>query len=280
MCLLALGLMYSDRMHWLREVRAQLLELSTPFYALTDLPGRFKDWGSEVSLSRSALIEDNNRLRAEALVLQSKIQKLAALATENVRLRELLNSSALLQDNVVVAEIIGVPPDPLRHLVVVNRGTEDKVYVGQPVLDANGLFGQVVEVSSSTCRVLLITDSTHAIPVQVNRNGVRAIAEGTGIIHELELRHLTETTDIAKGDMLVSSGLGGRFPVGYPVAVVSRVVRDPGQKFLRVVARPMAQLDRSRHVLLLFSAPVTSTAEQSSEPAADAAPATDSGAKP
>jgi rod shape-determining protein MreC len=171
LCLLALGLMYSDRVHWLRDVRAQLLELSTPFYFLTDLPGRLKDWGSEVSLSRSALIEDNNHLRAEALVLQSKIQKLASLATENVRLRELLNSSALLQDNVVVAEIIGVSPDPLRHLVIVNRGSEDKVFVGQPVLDANGLFGQVVEVSSSTCRVLLLTDSTHAIPVQVNRNG-------------------------------------------------------------------------------------------------------------
>jgi rod shape-determining protein MreC len=269
--------MYSDRVHWLREVRAQLLELSTPFYTITDLPGRLKDWGSEVSLSRSSLIEDNNRLRAEALVLQSKIQKLAALATENVRLRELLNSSALLQDNVVVAEIIGVSPDPLRHLVLVNRGSEDKVFVGQPVLDANGLFGQVVEVSSSTCRVLLITDSTHAIPVQVNRNGVRAIAEGTGIIHELELRHLTETTDIVEGDMLVSSGLGGRFPVGYPVATVTRVVRDPGQKFLRVVARPMAQLDRSRHVLLLFSAPAAPPPSAEAVPATE--PPTDAGAK-
>jgi len=263
--------MYSDRVHWLRDVRAQLLELSTPFYFLTDLPSRLKDWGSEVSLSRSALIEDNNHLRAEALVLQSKIQKLAALATENVRLRELLNSSALLQDNVVVAEIIGVSPDPLRHLVIVNRGSEDKVFVGQPVLDANGLFGQVVEVSSSTCRVLLLTDTTHAIPVQVNRNGVRAIAEGTGVIYELELRHLTETTDIVEGDMLVSSGLGGRFPVGYPVASVTRVVRDPGQKFLRVVARPMAQLDRSRHVLLLFSAPATSVPAPKEDAATPAA---------
>lgn len=269
--------MYADRMQWLKDVRTQLLELSTPLYFLTDLPSRFKDWGSDVSVSRSALVEENNRMRAEALVLQSKIQKLASLATENVRLRELLNSSALLQDNVVVAEIIGVSPDPLRHLVVVNRGSDDNVFVGQPVLDANGLFGQVIEVSASNCRVLLITDSTHAIPVQVNRNGVRAIADGTGIIHEIELRHLTETTDIAEGDMLISSGLGGRFPVGYPVATVTRVVRDPGQKFLRVVARPMAQLDRSRHVLLLFSAPVTATAAEgqagSTEPAPEAAPA-------
>jgi len=267
--------MYADRVAWLAPVRTQLLELSKPLYFLTDIPARLLDWGSEASQSRSSLIEENNRLRAEALVLQSKIQKLASLATENVRLRELLNSSALLQDNVLVAEIIGVSPDPNRQLVIVNRGTDNGVFVGQPVLDANGLFGQVIEVSASACRVLLITDSTHAIPVQVNRNGVRAIADGTGIIHELELRHLTETTDIIEGDMLVSSGLGGRFPVGYPVATVTRIVRDPGQQFLRVVARPMAQLDRSRHVLLVFSAPASAgtTPTPAPAPVTETAPA-------
>lgn len=268
--------MYADRTGWLAPLRTQLLELSKPLYFLTDIPSRLFNWGGEVSQSRSSLIEENNRLRAEALVLQSKIQKLASLATENVRLRELLNSSALLQDNVLVAEIIGVVPDPNRHIVIVNRGSDNGVTVGQPVLDANGLFGQVVEVAASTCRVLLITDGTHAIPVQVNRNGVRAIADGTGLIHELELRHLTETTDITEGDMLVSSGLGGRFPVGYPVATVTRVVRDPGQQFLRVVARPMAQLDRSRHVLLVFSAPATEgSAPGSAAEPVPATPATD-----
>jgi rod shape-determining protein MreC len=114
-------------------------------------------------------------------------------------------------------------------------------------------MGQVVEVGLSNSRVLLITDATHSIPVQVNRNGVRAIAEGTGSLGTLEIRHVSATTDIREGDLLVTSGLGGRFPVGYPVAVVSEVERDPGQAFARILAVPSAALDRSRHVLLVFT---------------------------
>jgi rod shape-determining protein MreC len=134
----------------------------------------------------------------------------------------------------------------------VNKGSKAGIYVGQPVIDANGLFGQVVEVGLYSCRVLLITDSTHALPVQVNRNGVRSVAEGIGLMHELELRHVAATTDIVEGDVLVSSGLGGRFPSGYPVATVTSVVHNPGQSFSTVKAMPLAQLNRSRHVLLVF----------------------------
>ena len=114
-------------------------------------------------------------------------------------------------------------------------------------------MGQVIEVSAVTSRVLLITDATHSIPVQVNRNGVRAIAEGSGSLASLEIHHVAATTDIREGDLLVSSGLGGRFPVGYPVASVVAVDRDPGQAFARISARPRAALDRSRHVLLVFT---------------------------
>ena len=140
----------------------------------------------------------------------------------------------MLRDDVLVAELIGVSPDPVRHQLVLNKGEADGVFVGQPLIDADGLMGQVVEVSAWLRRALLITDVTHSVPVQVNRNGVRAIAEGTGELGSLEIRHVSSNTDIQVGDLLVSSGLGGRFPEGYPVAVVSEVERDPGQAFARV----------------------------------------------
>lgn len=241
--------LYTD---WLAPVRAQLGAVATPFYWITDLPARIGDWGEETFTSRDDLREENEALKSELLILQRKLQQMAALAAENVRLRRLLGSSDMLQDNVLVAELVGVSPNPLSHSVVINKGRDDGVYEGQPVLDAFGLMGQVVEANPSSSRVLLITDASHALPVQVNRNGVRAVAEGTGQINRLRLRHVSNTTDIREGDLLVSSGLGDRFPVGYPVAKVQQVVRDPGQSFSTVVAQPMARLDRSRHLLLVF----------------------------
>jgi len=192
-------------------------------------------------------------MKAELLIHKRKLQQMASLAAENVRLRQLLNSAEMVKDRVLVAELIGISPDPLTHRVIVNKGLQHGVYLGQPLLDAAGLMGQVVEVSDYTSQVLLITDATHALPVQVNRNGVRAVAEGIGDLYQLKLRHLANTVDVREGDLLVSSGLGQRFPVGYPVAKVVSVVHDPGQPFARVVARPEAQLNRSRHVLLVFS---------------------------
>lgn len=248
MVLVIVGL-YTDR---LEPIRQKLSFLVTPFYQLTNLPSRINDWREETFVSRTDLIAENETLKSELLIHQRKLQQMAALAAENVRLRQLLNASEMLQDSVLIAELIGVSPNPLSHKVIINRGSESGVFEGQPVLDAFGLMGQVVEVSDESSTVLLISDSTHAIPVQVNRNGVRAIAEGTGDLNRLSLRHVSTNTDIREGDLLVSSGLGERFPVGYPVAEVESVVRDPGKAFLTVKARPMARLDRSRHVLLVF----------------------------
>jgi rod shape-determining protein MreC len=152
----------------------------------------------------------------------------------------------------LIAELVGVSPDPARQIVILSKGSEDGVYLGQPVLDAEGLFGQVIDVSPNQSRVMLITDSTHAVPVQVNRNGVRAVADGTGLMDTLELSNLVVTTDIKVGDLLMSSGLGGGFPAGYPVATVVEVNPDPGQPFLVVKARPTARLDRSRQLLLVY----------------------------
>ena len=237
----------------LNPVRAQLSVITMPFYWVTDIPGRLLEWGADSVKPRSELERENEAMSSELLVHKRKLQQMATLAAENVRLRQLLNSAEVITDRVLVAELIGVSPDPLIHRVVVNKGSQHGVYLGQPLLDANGLMGQVVEVGVYTSQVLLITDASHALPVQIGRNGIRAVAEGKGDLYELKLRHLSNTVDVRVGDKLVSSGLGQRFPVGYPVAVIESVFRDPGFPFARVVARPMAQLNRSRHVLLVFS---------------------------
>lgn len=246
--LVVVGL-YTDRLEPLREKLALAV---TPFYQITDVPSRVNDWRKDTFVSHAELKLENEALRTELLIHQRKLQQLASLAAENVRLRQLLNASQMLQDTVLIAELIGVSPNPLSHKVIINRGSKEGAFKGQPVLDAFGLMGQVIEVGETSSTVLLISDSTHAIPVQVNRNGVRAIAEGTGDLNSLSLRHVSTNTDIRAGDLLVSSGLGERFPIGYPVAEVQQVVRDPGKAFLTVIAKPMARLDRSRHLLLVF----------------------------
>lgn len=248
MALVVVGL-YTDRLEPLREKLAQVV---APFYQITDVPARVNDWRKGTFVSQADLKLENDALRTELLIHQRKLQQMASLAAENVRLRQLLNASQMLQDTVLIAELIGVSPNPLSHKVIINRGTKDGAFKGQPVLDAFGLMGQVIEVGETSSTVLLISDSTHAIPVQVNRNGVRAIAEGSGDLNSLNLRHVSANTDIRAGDLLVSSGMGERFPIGYPVAEVLQVVRDPGKAFLTVTAKPMARLDRSRHLLLVF----------------------------
>jgi len=158
-----------------------------------------------------------------------------------------------LEDRILIAELIGISPDPKVHKVIINKGSSDNIYVGQPVLDAFGLMGQVVAVTSAASEVLFITDDSHAIPVQISRNGVRTVIEGIGDLYRLRLRYVPSTMDIVEGDILISSGLGGRFPSGYPVAQVERINYDPGKSFATVYAKPAAQLNRSRHVLLVFS---------------------------
>ncbi|MCR8921586.1 rod shape-determining protein MreC [Dasania sp. GY-MA-18] len=242
-----------QRYQWFKSLESSLSVISAPFYWVTDMPDRLELWVDENLVSRKTLRRDNRRLKAESLLLKAQVQKLASLEAENVRLRALLNSSALLDDTVLVAELIGVSSSPLHHEIIINKGQTDQLFVGQPVIDALGLMGQVIEVGPKQSRVMMITDASHAIPVQVNRNGVRSIAEGVGLLHELTLRHVSATTDIRVGDLLVSSGLGGRFPFGYPVATVTEVSIDPGQPFATVRAKPNAQLDRSRYVLLVFT---------------------------
>ena len=251
---LSIALMVVDaRFAVLKPVRSQMGLVLMESYSVTDVPQRLWQGVASQFGSRTELAAENEKLKTEALLLQGRLQKLAALTEQNVRLRELLNSSALVNEKVEVAELIGVDPNPFTHRILINKGERDGVVLGQPVLDARGLMGQVVELMPYTSRVLLLTDTTHSIPVQVNRNGLRAIASGTGNPERLELRHVADTADVKEGDLLVSSGLGQRFPAGYPVATVSEVIHDSGQPFAIVRAIPTAALNRSRYLLLVFS---------------------------
>ncbi len=233
-------------------VRQRVSDFTVPLFWVTDLPSEISEWSEQKLRSNDSLLEETQSLQTEVLVLKRKLQQMASLIAENTRLRQLLNSADTLEDQVLVAELIGVSPDPIKHKVMINRGSQDKVYLGQPVVDAYGLVGQVVEVGQRTSRVLLITDISHALPVQINRNGLRLVAEGQGSLVELQLRFVSSTMDVKEGDLLVTSGLGQRFPPRYPVAIIEKVQHDPGRPFATVIARPMAELNRNRHVLLVF----------------------------
>ena len=246
---LAFIYVYTD---WFDELKARSVNFSAPLYWFSDLPSKAEKWAGNRVKSRARLVQENNSLRSENLILTQKLQKNAALEAENFRLRQLLSATELIADRVLIAELIGVAPDPQVHKVILNRGRVHGVYQGQAVIDAFGLMGQVVEVGERYCVVLLITDSTHALPVQLNRNGLRLVAEGVGDLYRLQLRHVANTLDLKVGDLLVSSGLGQRFPSGYPVAEIIDVRIDPGRPFARVDARPLAKMNRSRHVLLVF----------------------------
>lgn len=269
LAVLSVALMVVDaRFDYLKPVRSQMGLVLSPFYGIADFPVRAWEGVRDQFTSRSELLAENERLKAEQLLMQRRLQKLATLTEQNVRLRELLNSSALVDDKVLVGELIGVDPNPFTQRILIDKGEQDGVFQGQPVLDASGLMGQVVEVMPYTARVLLLTDTTHSIPVQVNRNGLRAIAVGTGNPERLELRYVADTADIKEGDLLVSSGLGQRFPAGYPVATVKEVIHDTGQPFATVRAVPTAKMNRSRYVLLVFSD--SRTPEQRATEAAEA----------
>ncbi|WP_394329603.1 rod shape-determining protein MreC [Aquipseudomonas alcaligenes] len=261
------------RFEVLQPLRSQLGLIVEPTYRVARLPMTLWEEATQQIASRSELMAENEKLKAEGLLMQGRLQKLATLTEQNVRLRELLNSAALVEEKVLVTELIGVDPNPFTHRILIDKGEKDGVFLGQPVLDARGLMGQVVEVMPYTARVLLLTDTNHSIPVQVNRNGLRAIATGTGNPERLELRHVADTADIKEGDLLVSSGMGQRFPAGYPVATVNEVIHDSGQPFAIVRAVPTAALNRSRYMLLVFTD--GRTAEERATEAAEAQEAAD-----
>lgn len=250
---LAIVLMVVDhRTTFLRPVRSAVATVIAPLQYTVAMPGNWFEWTEANIVSHRQLLADNADLRAKILLLQAQLQQFLALKKENDQLRELLSSSPKAGGRVVVAQILSVAADPFVREVVLDKGSRDGVYRGQPVLDAFGVFGQVVSVSPLTCNVLLLTDSRSAVPVQDNRNGLRAMVIGTGDIDELRIAHVTDSEDILPGDLLVTSGLGERYPPGYPVGTVLEVKHPSGDEFADVTVKPSAHLNRDRLVLLVW----------------------------
>ncbi|MDG1818588.1 MAG: rod shape-determining protein MreC [Porticoccaceae bacterium] len=238
---------------WLKPVYSTVDNLVRPLYWFSNIPQRVQEWSSSSVTSRSELESENLRLTKESLIYYGQLQRMSDLAAENLRLRRLLNATELVMDSVLVTEVIGVSANPQRHTLSIDRGSDDGVFVGQPLLDAEGLMGQIITVHNNHSTALLITDSSHALPVQVLRNGVRSIAEGSSDYNLLSLKFVSPTADIKEGDKLVSSGLGGLYPVGYPVGTIISIEQEPGDSFLKISVDPSAEIDRSRHLLLLYT---------------------------
>ena len=253
LAIVCVALMLLDRrdQHLVR-VRQALLVVVYPVQVLVDLPSSTWEKMNDTFAARDTLIAENQQFRRERLETEGRLQRLDALEAENARLRELLDSTARIGGRALVAEILAVDMDPYRQRFDLNRGLVDGVYVGQALIDAQGVVGQVVRVGPLTSEAVLITDADHAVPVSVNRNGVRTIAVGTGDSGRLRLPYLTNNADVVIGDLLISSGLGGVFPAGYPVGRVLDVQRRPDQAFAEIVAEPVAALDRDREVLLVW----------------------------
>jgi rod shape-determining protein MreC len=255
LAVVCVALMLLDRreQHLVR-VRQALSVVVYPVRVAVDLPSSTWAKMRDTFAAREALIQENQQFRRKRLETEARLQRLASLEAENARLRELLDSTARIGSRALVAEILAVDLDPYRQRFDLNRGLVDGVYVGQALIDAQGVVGQVVRVGPLTSEAVLITDADHAVPVSVNRNGVRTIAVGTGDSGRLRLPYLTNNADVEVGDLLISSGLGGVFPAGYPVGRVLDIQRRADQAFAEILAEPVSALDRDREVLLVWDA--------------------------
>ena len=275
------GIVSDARFHLFDGMRLYINTFASPLLHLASVP---RDVVEEASLqlnSRSQLLKDNQQLQQQLFLLRSDLLRMAELSQENRRLRELLGSPVTQDSRKLVARILSVDSDPFVYQIVIDKGVEHHVYEGQPVVNDQGVIGQVVSVGKTSSRVLLITDISHALPVRVLRNDLRAIASGTGNINELTLKNLPRNVDIKDGDILVTSGMGGHFPEGYPVAKVTRFANEEQSPFAEIKAEPLATLDRLRYVLLLWqdaksmgplpvmSSAVTVSAAQPAMPATD-----------
>ena len=249
-------ILFDHRGNWLDQARTRASVVVQPFWWLAGLPGRLTTRVQDDAASRSRLTEENRNLRNELLIANARLTRLHTAAADNAQLRALLGVAEGRGLDVQLAPILNIDLDPTRQRLVLDAGSRDNVRLGQAVMDAGGLMGQIIEVTPAYSTVLLLTDPDHAVPVTVSRNGVRLVVYGRG--DTLELSDVPLNTDVKVGDVLVTSGLGGRFPAGFPVGTVTRLRPDDSRAFLIGELQPAAQLDRGRDVLLLRSVPAAS----------------------
>ena len=254
--------MIDNREGALKNYRTTLATLVYPVEFIASLPFQIKDWVSDLFISKETLSNENDKLKEELLLIKTRLQQYEIIEAENHRLRSLLESSFRLKNKVLIAELVAVQLDSFRKKIVINKGENDGGYLGQPVLDATGIIGQITQINPFSSTVLLITDPNHALPVQINRNGLRAIAVGSGENNGLLLQHLPRPliTDsnlpnnahILEGDLVVTSGLGRRFPRDYPVGEIGAIIQEPGESSARVIIKPFAEFNQIREVLMVW----------------------------
>ena len=235
-----------------RDVRQYLNTLMSPLQFVANMPAATMDWLSREFTSRQRLLDDNERLLQDNLMMSTAVQRYQLLQEENAQLREVLGATARSDGRRMIAELMAVDRNPYNHQVVINRGTRDGVFEGQPVLDRYGIVGQIQYAGTNTSRVLLMADIQHNIPVRVLRNNLNTVLTGTGSLSSLSLNYIAHSVDIREGDLLVSSGLGKLFPEGYPVAEVIRVERDQRTAFATIEAQPIANLNQLKYLVLLW----------------------------
>lgn len=235
-----------------KTLRTYLTSFVSPLQYIADMPGEVLNWSASRFTSRQNMLEENELLTSQITLLNGELQRLAALQQENNNLRNLLDAPVRVDMHKMIAELMSIDNNPYSHQIVINKGTLNDVYLGQAILDDNGIVGQVVEVGTTNSRVLLISDVTHAIPIRISRNNVRLVASGTGTLNELKLQHVPHSAEIREGDLLISSGLGNVFPEGYPVGIIDKIVSDESQPFAEVSIKPAARLDRLKYLLLLW----------------------------
>lgn len=275
--LFAIGLMLADHHgSYITKLKASLSVVVYPIVYLVEWPSRAGSWVSKTWVEHDNTIETNHRLESQVLQLQSELSRLRSLQTENDRLRTLLNAAPRVQGHTLVADIVDIDLDPYSHQIAISLGARDNIVVGQPLVDASGVVGQVSSVSPLIANALMISDPSHAIPVTVNRTGLRGIAYGIGRTDQIELRDIPISSDLVVGDLLVTSGMGGRFPIGIPVGTVTDISRPDDDAFLTVLASPSADLGKIHQVLVVWPeseavSPETPEAEQTVEQVLDGA---------
>jgi len=251
---------FDHKMASFETARGYLQTLVSPLQYMANAPKQMMTWASENIVIRRQLMKENQDFRENELFFHEQAMQLNMVRQENERLRSLLTSPVRGEIKKMFAEILSVDSDPYSHQVVINRGTNDGVYEGQPVLDEKGIVGQILHVGVSSSRVILISDISHAIPVRIQRNGLRLVASGSGQIDRLIHNFVPHSADVKKGDLLVTSGLGGKYPEGYPVSRVVLVRTDESREFATIYSKPVAQIDRLRYMLLLSKEKAMSTA--------------------
>ena len=244
-------LVNDQRNNYLSILRNSIAIAIYPLQSAVEIPSRLTDWFDLRIKSKEILIQENQNLLSQQKINSSILQRYESLEQENERLKQILNAASNLDNKVEITRIISVNVNPYRHTIVIDKGERDGVYEGQVLLDADGVIGQILHTNFLTSEAILISDSDHALPVEINRNGLRTIVLGNGSYTKLDVPYIPNNADIEIGDLLVTSGLGGKFPSGYPVARVDFIERDLSEQFYKVSAKPIAHLNQVREIMLL-----------------------------